>query len=598
VTAFPTTFPALLQHVAATYGERVFLRRRSARGGDPVTFRELADDARLLGAGLLASGVRRGAHVGLVADNRYEWLAADLACASIGAADVPRGSDTAPAELAFLLEHSGCTFAFADDDAVARSILGARERLPALQQVCVLAEQTALPGVLTLRELRERGREWQRTNDLQRAAAAVEPEDLLTIVYTSGTTAEPKGVMLTQRNVLSNIEHVSVVLGIGPHDLFLSVLPAWHMYERIMDYVAMTYGAGIAYTDRRHIKDDLQQWRPTAFAAVPRIWEMLHDGIVNHCHKLGGFRRKLLVAALGASRKVGARKAGLGTRLVHRLYDLLLLRKIRAVTGGRLRIAVSGGGSLAPHVDELLLGLGLPLLNGYGLTETSPVAAVRVPGRNRPHTIGPPIPATEIEIRDGQGRRVADGQVGLLWIRGPQVMRGYYKNEKKTREVLAADGWFNSGDLACRTPDGQFQITGRAKDTIVLSSGENVEPEHIETAIKTSLYIEQAVVVGQDQKVLGALLVPALEALEQAVPRAEWDQRNGELHSRRVQELLRGELDRLLTRANGFRPCEAIASFRVLSEYLTVENGLLTPTMKVKRHVVHERFARQIAGLF
>jgi long-chain acyl-CoA synthetase len=370
------------------------------------------------------------------------------------------------------------------------------------------------------------------------------------------------------------------------------------MYERIMDYLALATGAQLVYTDRRRIKEDLAAVRPTIFAAVPRIWEMLHDGLVNHSLKLPGMRGALLRKGIALSRAVGGRQASLPQRLAHAALRPLVLQKILANFGGRLRLCVSGGGALPRHVDETLLGIGLPLLNGYGLTETSPVASVRLPQANDPGHIGPPLPETQIEARRADGSPCATAETGVLWIRGPQVMRGYYENPRKTAEVLTGDGWFNSGDLGHRDTRGNIWITGRAKDTIVLAGGENVEPEPVETLIKTSPFVDQAVCVGQDQKGLGAFLVPNPEALEQRVPRTEWDPRGGELHGKAVHALLRTELDRLLVRENGCRPCERVTTFRVLAEPLTPENGLLTQTLKVRRHVVAERLRPMLEQMF
>jgi long-chain acyl-CoA synthetase len=334
------------------------------------------------------------------------------------------------------------------------------------------------------------------------------------------------------------------------------------------------------------------------FAAVPRIWEMLHDGLVNHAAKLPGARGRLLRLALHLSQRVGGGRAGIGERALHRVLDALVLRKVRASLGGRLRLCVSGGGALPKHVDETLLGLGLPLRNGYGLTETSPVASVRLPHQCEPGHIGPPLPHTSVEARDPQGNRCAPGVTGVLWIRGPQVMRGYYENPRRTAEVLTADGWFNSGDLGHVDARGNVWITGRAKDTIVLAGGENVEPEPIEALVKTSKLVEQAVLVGQDQKQLGVLIVPAAEALEREVPREQWDVRDGVIQCAAVHARLRAELDRLLVRENGVRPCDRVGVLRVLAEPMTPENGLLTQTLKVRRHVVAQRFAPLIAAMF
>lgn len=593
------TFPALLRKVQA-YGDRVYLPRRSAQEHEPVTFGRLVEDVDTLALALLDLGIGRGDRVGLIAENRWAWLHVDLALVSLGAIDVPRGCDTSPPEMQFLLRHSGCRMVFADDERTARELLDARAKLPRIERIVVMQESTALPGALALGDLMRRGAELRRSSGgrLERAREQVQPDDLLTIVYTSGTTADPKGVMLTHRNVLENIAMVREVLHVTERDSFLSVLPAWHMYERIMDYLALDAGGQLVYTDRRHIKDDLLAVRPTVFAAVPRIWEMLHDGVVAQSLKLGGWRGAMLRTALRTSRLVGGGKGHLGHRLLHGVLRRVVLTKVIDRFGGRLRLCVSGGGALPRHVDETLLGIGLPLLNGYGLTETSPVASVRRPGDNAPGHIGPPLPGTEIEARGPDGRTCAVGQTGVLWIRGPQVMRGYYENPGRTAEVLGADGWFQSGDLGHVDRHGNVWITGREKDTIVLAGGENVEPEVVETLIKTSPFVEQAVCVGQDQKGLGALLVPNAEALESRVGRELWDLRDGELHGAAVHKLLRAELDRLLVRANGCRHHERVVTFRVLAEPLTAENGLLTHTLKVRRHVVAERFAGIIAAMF
>jgi len=596
----PSTFPQLLQEVVRPRGERTFLPRRTAQDHSPVSFGRLVDDVDRLATALLELGIEHGSHVGLVAENRYEWLLIDLALASIGAVDVPRGSDTTPHELQFILQHSGCVAAFAENDHVAEELLQRKAELPGLRTVIVMADETKVDGATTLGELMRSG-EQRREALAERLAAArekVQPDDLLTIVYTSGTTAEPKGVMLTHDNVLCNIRAVIDVLHVTDRDRFLSVLPAWHMYERIMDYLALATGGELVYTDRRRIKDDLLQTQPTIFAAVPRIWEMLYDGVVNQSLKLPGVKGSMLRRSLALSRMVGGGTAGLLQRLQHKLLDAVVLKKVRQMFGGRLRLCVSGGGALPRHVDETLLGMGLPIRNGYGLTETSPVASVRLPHQREPGHIGPPLPHTKIEARKEDGTPCPQGETGVLWIHGPQIMRGYYQNPTRTREVLSDDGWFNSGDLGHCDHHGNIWITGRAKDTIVLAGGENVEPEPIETLIKTSPLIEQAVIVGQDEKSLGALIVPMKEALEHEVPAADWGEREGVLTGDQVKALYRRELDRLITRENGCRPTDRVAAFHVLAEPMTPENGLLTQTLKVRRHVVAERYGDRITSLF
>jgi long-chain acyl-CoA synthetase len=594
------TFAALLdQHVRA-HGDRVFLPRRRAQEAEPITFSRFVADADSLAVALLDLGVRRGDRVGLIAENRYEWLLIDQALASIGAVDVPRGSDTTPLEIHTILKHSGCRMAFVEDDRIAADLRAAAGELPGLEQIVVMGDDTRTEGARTLGDLLAAGAKAGAAarERLEAARAAVRPDDLLTIVYTSGTTADPKGVMLTHANLISNLHTVCSVLDISDRDVFLSVLPAWHLYERIMDYLALATGAQLCYSDRRRIKEDLASVRPTVFAAVPRIWEMLHDGIVAHSRKQDGWRGILLRNALDAARRVGGGNPRLRDRVLHVFARPLVFRKMLDGLGGRLRLCASGGGALPRHVDETLLGIGLPLLNGYGLTETSPVAAVRLPRHNQPGHIGPPLPETQIEARRADGTTCGAGETGVLWIRGPQVMRGYYENPKKTAEVLTTDGWFNSGDLGTIDPHGNVWITGRAKDTIVLAGGENVEPEPIETIVKTSPLVQQAVCVGQDRKHLGMLLVPDPDVLEREVPREQWDVQDGQMHGKPVLKLMRAELDRLLVRGAGCRPCDRVATFRVLAEPLTPENGMLTQTLKVRRHVVVERYRELIGSMF
>ncbi|MBI5852645.1 MAG: long-chain fatty acid--CoA ligase [Planctomycetes bacterium] len=592
-------FAELLRRAAERFGDAVFLERRDSKGGDATTFRALHDEVRRVAAGLVASGVKKGDRVGLIAENRREWIVADLACAWIGAADVPRGTDTAPAELSFLLEHGGCRFAFVETRKVARELAKLRADLPQLETICILAEPADDQATLDLDVLTARGTKWlaEHPGGIDELARDVGPDDVLTVIYTSGTTANPKGVTLTHGNLLENIRMVEEVVRFEPGDRAISVLPSWHSYERIMDYVLLSAGSKLVYSDRRRVKEDLRVVKPTIFVAVPRMWEVIHDGIVAHCRKQTGMRRRLLEFVLANSKAVGARRAGPFGRAIHAVFARTILPRFLEATGGRLRIAVSGGGSLPAHVDECLLGIGVPLLNGYGLTETSPVVALRRPEDNVPYTIGPPVPRTQCEVRDDAGGPLPAGKIGLIWIKGPQVMRGYWRNDDQTRQVLV-DGWLNSGDLGCWTERGHLRITGRAKDTIVLAGGENVEPERIETQIKTSPLVEQVVVLGQDQKTLGALLVPAFECLAQEIPETDWDRRDGVLRGAAVQKCFRAELDRLVTRATGFRSLERIASFRVLAEPMSAENGLLTQTMKVRRHVVAERFAPLIDELF
>ena len=354
--------------------------------------------------------------------------------------------------------------------------------LPDLEVICSLERECDVPGVLSMSDLLRRGEDWLSANPhgVDELAARVGPDDLLTIVYTSGTTADPKGVMLTHGNVLSNVAHRPTWCSTSARRS-LPVGAARLAHVRAHDGLPRAAcGAELIYTDRRKVKEDLARVRRRSSPRCRAIWETIHDGLDEQVREAAAAQAALMRFVLDTCRRVGPGQRTLRDRVVHAILERTLLKKFRAVTGGQLRVAVSGGGALPAHVDECLLGLGMPILNGYGLTETSPVVSVRLPAR-QPLGHHRPAAARDRGRDPGRaGRALPQGEIGLIWIRGPGVMQGYYRNPERTREVLR-DGWFNSGDLGTIEPDGHIRITGRAKDTIVLAGGENVEPTRIES---------------------------------------------------------------------------------------------------------------------
>jgi long-chain acyl-CoA synthetase len=581
-----------------TQPDRIALGRRDSKGGPPLSYGNLLGAAGEVAAGLLALGLEPGDRVGVIADNSSAWLETDIGILLAGGVSVHRGADTSPSESEFILRHSDARFAIVEQTECARHLCGNKRSIDGLERVFAF-EGTACPeGSASVTELRQRGRNHMSSHAtcLEASVDSRGPEDLATIVYTSGTTAEPKGVMLTHKNLLHNIDVVPEVLHLDAGDLFLSILPSWHMFERILEYAALAQGAQIVYTDARRIRDDLKSVKPTVLAAVPRIWETIYKGILGRIEGANALKRHLLEVALElCTRSVRGEATALEGGIRH-LLEKTLLAPFQAAVGGRLKLAVSGGGTLPAQVDEFFLALGIPLLNGYGLTETSPVVSVRLPGSNSLGTIGPPLPGTEVEIRDDAANPLPVGETGVIC--GPQIMKGYFKNPDATSKVIDDRGWFNSGDLGCLTEDGQLRITGRAKDTIVLSSGENVEPEPIESALRTSTLLGQVVLVGQDQKQIGALIVPNLEPLEEVLDRRLWEEADGVLTGKAVRALVRRELDRTITRANGFRSVDQIGPFRLLAAPFTREDGSVTSTLKIKRRVVLERHADLITAMY
>jgi long-chain acyl-CoA synthetase len=452
----------------------------------------------------------------------------------------------------------------------------------------------------------------------------VGPGDLATIVYTSGTTGRPKGVMLTHGNILANLTCISQVIHIGPGETVLSILPSWHRYERTVEYAALRGGGEIVYTTLRTFKEDLQAVQPRFFASVPRIWTKIHEKATGRIAESPPLQRAIAMAAWSAgTRAVVARKVlsgeadpGSGPRRPGRLRALVewlvcapvlhlvcrgvVFRPVRRAAGGRRRGALSGGASLPSALDLFFEVVGLKLLNGYGLTETSPVLTCRRFEHNVIGTVGQPLPDTQVRVVDPAGGDVAPGATGRILVRGPQVMVGYYRDPEATARVLSRDGWLDTGDLGRLLSSGDLVLTGRAKDTIVLANGENVEPEPIEERIKTSRYVDQVVIVGQDREYLGALVVPAFGELEawarrRALPSSSFQEL---LEQEAVLDLIREQLGQRAGSALNGRPAEVVKRFRLLEQEFSIEAGTLTPTLKVRRPVVLERYRAEIEGLF
>ena len=572
------------------------LRYADGRERKEITFGRLGELVDRFARGLLAVGVKPGDRVFLFADNCWEWMVADLGILRAGAVSVPRGADTLAPEAEYILRHSGATAVVVgkpalldlipDDIPLAAHIVlsGDREDATTLEQLLALGETGALPD---------------------------EVGDLATVVYTSGTTGVPKGVMLTHANILHNVRAVPKVIDVGPGDRFLSVLPSWHMFERTAEYVLLACGATLSYSTLRTLKDDMKTERPTFLVAVPRLFEGMYDGFHAQVEKKSPFGKKFAKFLIDRAQNWADHCLVLSNRLENPrettkksrflalfgavfgaplglLGKKIVGGKLKAVMGGRLKGAISGGGMLALHIDRFLHALGVPIIVGYGLTETSPVVTIRLFEDNVLGTIGRAVIETELRVVDASGEPVPVGARGELEVRGPQVMPGYYQNEQATAAVLREGGWFRTGDLVEMTKKGDIIFTGRQKETIVLAGGENIEPYPIEARILESPYVKQVMVVGQDRKVLGALLVPDAERVE---PQCR-------LRGISVEDLLTAEVKRLLTPAAGFKARESVSRIAVLDREFSVEDGMMTRTLKLKRNEILKHYEDLIDSLF
>jgi long-chain acyl-CoA synthetase len=458
--------------------------------------------------------------------------------------------------------------------------------------------------------------------------------DLATLIYTSGTTGQPKGVMLSHGNLLHQVRNLNAIFQPDPGDRVLSILPSWHSYERSCEYFSLAQGCTQIYTSIRTFKQDLKQFSPQLMVGVPRLWESLYEGIQKQFSQQQAKKQKLVQFFLEKSEKyviakriadnlsldhlhasgierLKARIQSLLLYPLHAIGDKLVYGKIRQAVGNKVKILVSGGGSLARHLDTFYEIAGIPILVGYGLTETSPVATVRRIDHNLRGSAGRPVFQTEICIVDLHSKEVLPTEKhGLVLIRGPQVMQGYYKKPEATEKAISPDGWFDSGDIGWLTAAGDLVLTGRAKDTIVLSNGENIEPQPIEDACLRSPFISQIMLVGQDQKALGALIVPNLDIL------ANWAQEqklslnlpdphsdrstilSSDLYSKKVLDLYQQELKREVRNRPGYRTDDQIKTFELILEPFSLENGMMTQTLKIKRPVVTQRYRDMINEMF
>lgn len=622
------SLPEVWAIAAERFRNTIALYNPHAQPETVITYAQIHQQFQQFATGLQAQGVRPETKIALFSDNSPRWMIADQGIMTAGAVDVVRSSQADRDELLYILKHSESTSLVVENRKTLQKLRSGLEDLP-IERVILLSDEESgseeYPTVLNYGQILAAGK-----NHTFQPPVSQNRDTLATLMYTSGTTGKPKGVMLTHGNLLHQVINFATVLQPQVGDRALSLLPSWHAYERSCEYFLLSAGCTQIYTNLRAFKSDLKTRKPHYMIGVPRLWESVYETIQKQLREQSANRRRLIQFFLKVSeRYIQARRIAQGTEIenlhpnpaarfqarlqaaalapLHGLGDRLIYRNVRQAVGGRLNTVISGGGSLAKHIDDFYEIIGIQLLVGYGLTETAPVTHVRRPWHNVRGTAGQPLPATEARIVDPETRQpLPPEEKGLVMVRGPQVMRGYYKQPEATDKVLDAEGWFDTGDLGWITPSNDLVLTGRAKDTIVLSNGENIEPQPIEDACVRSTYIDQIVVVGQDQRSLGALIVPNFEALEQWVSEQNLDLRipqpgakeEGDLNSKPIQELLRKELNREVQNRPGYRPDDRIGPFRLISEPFSVENGMLTQTLKVKRPVVTDRYRDRIDAMF
>jgi long-chain acyl-CoA synthetase len=569
------------------------MTRRSPNLWEPISSAEFLRRVAGLSMALVELGVKPGDRVGLFATNRPEWHTADFAITGTGGVTVPVYFNESPDRMTYILKHSGAKVIVVAGESQLHRLLERRAQLPELEHIIVADGGANLPTECLRYETLIASAGGAEVAAYRMRASQVLPGQLASIIYTSGTTGEPKGVMLTHTNICSNATDSCIINEMKPGvDVAVSFLPLAHIYGRTMDYVLIFSGITIAYVeDVNLLSQALLEVHPGVMAAVPRVFEKIYARIMEQGSRTTGVKRKLFDWAMETAKRAapwrcGMQTAGLGLRLQWALADKLVYSKIRVGTGGQLRIVFSGGAPLSKDLAEFFWAIGVRIYQGYGLTETSPVLTSNYPV-NRVGSSGKPIPNVLIRIAE-------DGEI---LAKGPCVMQGYYKSAEFTREVMTEDGWFRTGDIGYLDSDNYLFITDRKKDLLKTAAGKFVAPQPIENALKTSAYVLNAMVVGDQRKFVVALLVPnpvtvAATAAEQGITFAS----NQEMVAHPwVRTLIEGEISRLTAHLAQW---EMIKRFALLPEDFTFDNGSLTFTMKLKRRVVEQRFRDVIDQLY
>jgi long-chain acyl-CoA synthetase len=585
---------ALFERMASKQGERPFLWLKRDGIYRPWSWQRVAQEARTLARTLRAQGLAPRDRVLLVAENRPEWLIADLAIMAAGGITVPAYTTNTTRDHAFLLEHSGAAAVVVSNERLAKQLLPAVSQAPAVRLVVSMEPLGAADqlnrAVLSWPEALVQG---EQAPDLDSdPAARLGAQDTACFIYTSGTGGKPKGVMLSHGNVLANVAGAYAalaLLGLDEHEVFLSFLPLSHAYEHTAgQFLPIAVGAQIYYADGLEtLSTNLVEARPTIMTCVPRLYEIMRLRILNAVARQRGLKPKLFARTveLGSRAYQQSDALGLTERLLDRLLDRLVRQQVRARFGGRVKALVSGGAPLNYEVGLFFTALGLPVFQGYGQTECSPVVSVNTPRLVKLHSVGPPIPGIEVKI-------AADGEI---LVRGASVMQGYWRDAAATAETLK-DGWLHTGDIGLLDDDGFLQITDRKKDIIVNSGGDNLAPQRVEGVLLLQHEIGQAIVYGDRRPHLVALIVPDAE-FARSYARAHRLQ--PDLAALVEDAGFQGVLGEAIRRANqSLSALERVRHFRLMAEPFTIENGMMTPTLKLKRQEIYRAYRELFECLY
>lgn len=595
----------LLADEPATLAELFVYAARHARsnalnykaGGQwrPVSSAELLERAGNIGLGLYSLGLRAGDRAAILAANSPFWTLSDAGCQLAGIVDVPVYTTLAPSSVAFILNNSEAKILFIENKAAYERIAGI---LPLCQslETCVFFDADGAAAdsrAISISQLEEAGAALraQRPELSGELAEAAKPGDLATLIYTSGTTGEPKGVMLTHANIISNVIDAGENYTFSSADIPLSVLPLSHVFERSAMYLYLLSGMAVYYAESvERAPDNLREVRPTILVGVPRIFEKVYARAKLKAAQTGGITENIFDWAVDVAKQYAGRSGrDIPAALVlkHFIADRLVFSKLRAFFGGRLRSCITGGAALPNEIYLIFTGAGIPIMQGYGLTETSPVITTNNPINVKLGTVGKPI-------RNFKVRIAADGEIEAD---GPGVMAGYYRNETATNEAFTEDGWFKTGDIGCIDGDGFLLITDRKKELFKTSGGKYIAPSPIEQMIRSSRFVSQAVLVGKERKFAAALIVPNFEMMKSYAKQKGLDLETPKQFCKdpRIIDLV----ERQVAAATlGLARYETVKKITLLENELTVEGGELTPTLKLKRRVIDEKYKEIIDAMY
>ena len=632
------TIPKMIKKVAEENPE-IYAQYKRIKNGvfEPITYRDFYQFGLDFAGALLQLGIKRGDLIGLISDNRAEWMQADLGILAIGAIDVPRGCDATPIDLEKIFSCANAKVIIAENNSQVNKIVNLKEKCPFIETIICFetdikdeVKESAKKNKINLlffSELMKEGKKYriEHAGEVEAELDKGNIEETATIIFTSGTTGTPKGVVLCHKNFLVQLDEVVERVFLNPGEKALSVLPVWHVFEREVEYVIMIQAATICYSKPvgSILLADLKQLNPHIIPAVPRIFEAVYDGITSKMRKTGGIAYDMFnfFVSLAITHKRIQRKLFNQNACFTRYYtafwwivgfipwlllwplyflgDLLVFRKIKSMLGKNFKLGVAGGGAFPQRIDEFFWAIGVEIIEGYGLTETAPIVAVRPMASPVFRTIGSPLRGVNVRIVDQDGYVLGRCKEGVLQVKGDTVMKGYYNNPELTKKAFTVDGWLDTGDLAIMTIHNELQIKGRIKDTIVLRGGENLEPVPIETKLAESRYIKMAVVVGQDKRYLGALILVDPEEVTAYADEngIQYESFETLLKTDEIHKLYEVEISNLINSKTGFKMFERVNKFQLITKPFEV--GVeLSAKQEIMRFRINQIYQKEIEAMF